>query len=80
MSTEGKQQKSKIFTWTDEETALLLKVVLDYKTTKLGLGRDWETVRSEYEDIQDNFLLSYPKEEESLEFPSSKFVHKAAVA
>ncbi len=29
------------FSWTEEETALLLKVVLDYKVSKLAGGQDW---------------------------------------
>ena len=45
--------QSKIFQWTEEETALLLEVIHDYKTAKLMSSQDWETVRSKYHDIKD---------------------------
>ena len=65
------KEKGKMFTWIDEVTALLLKVALDNKTTKLSEGKDWETVRSKYEDLTKNFLEHYPLEE-SEEFPRGK--------
>ena len=49
MATE--KSKKIQFSWTEEETALLLKIVLDYKVSKLAGGQDWETVRTKYEDI-----------------------------
>ena len=39
---------------------LLLHVVLGYKVGKAGEGVDWETVRSQYEDITKVFLEKYP--------------------
>ena len=56
------ESKSKIFSWTDEESALLLQTVLEYKTTKLSSGNDWETVKSKYEDIVKLFTAHYPVE------------------
>ena len=50
----------KIFQWTEEETALSLKVIHDYKTAKVMSGRDWETVRSKYHDLKDTFISNYP--------------------
>ena len=41
-----------LFTWTDEETALLLRVVMEYKIYKMEGGSDWETVKQKYEDIK----------------------------
>ena len=38
------------FVWTDEETALLVKIIIDYKAAKSNLGLDWETVRMRYEE------------------------------
>ena len=52
----------KLFVWTEEETALLLKVVLDYKTVKFAAGQDWETVRSNYEDLAKRLAEAYPNE------------------
>ena len=69
MSQSG--NKSKFFKWTEEEEALLLKVIHDYKTSKLMGGQDWETVRSKYEDIKEKFISNYPNEE-SEEFPNFK--------
>ena len=51
-----------MLSWTDEETALLLKVVLDYKTTKLTEGKGWETIRSKYDDIKQVFAEQHPNE------------------
>ena len=41
----------KYFTWTDEETTLLLHVASSYKTDKTTEGKDWESVRTRYEDL-----------------------------
>lgn len=49
----------KNFTWSDEEINLLLHVVKDYKAGKSGEGVDWETFRSEYEDVTKMFLEKY---------------------
>ena len=64
------RSKSKIFTWTDEESALILQTVLEYKSTKLSLGNDWETGKSKYEDIARLFIANYP-EENCEEFPNA---------
>ncbi len=67
-TNKGKNVERKIFTWSDEETALLLHVTLAYKTTKISEGKDWETIRSKYDDILKDFIEQYPKEI-SEEFP-----------
>ena len=54
---------NKMFIWSDEETALLLKITLEYKTSRSADGQDWETVPSKYEDIYKNFIAAYPNEE-----------------
>ncbi len=70
---------SKTFCWTDEESALLLQTVLDYKTTKLSSGNDWETVwetvKNKYEDITKLFIAHYPVEG-SDEFPNAEVKNK----
>ena len=44
--------------------------MLDYKTAKISLGHDWETVKSTYNDVAQLFIPNYPKEK-SGEFPNS---------
>ena len=55
-------KSSKTFSWTDEETSLLLQVVIDYKASKTATGLDWETVKNRYEDITERFQVQYPRE------------------
>ena len=54
--------------WTEEETAILLKIVLDYKTAKYAAEQDWETIRSKYEDLACRLQEAYP-DEVTDEFP-----------
>ena len=42
----------KYFTWTDEEVSLLLQIATAYKNEKINEGKDWESIKSRYEDIQ----------------------------
>lgn len=51
---ESTEIRDKYFTWTDEETALLLKVAISYKTEKTTEGKDWESVKTRYE-VYSNF-------------------------
>ena len=51
-----------LFKWTEEETALLLKGVLDYKTAKLAIAQDWETIRSKYDNLAKHLIEAYPNE------------------
>ena len=53
----------KVFSWTEEETALLLKVALEYKTAKLAEGKDWQTIRAKYKDLAAAFASTYSAEE-----------------
>ena len=46
---EGNASKDTNFTWTDEETTLLIQVVIDYKAAKMAKGLDWETVKTKYD-------------------------------
>ena len=52
---EGGNAKKGKLSWTEEKTALLLKVVLDYKTAKLADEHDWENMRTKYDDIWSKF-------------------------
>ena len=50
----------KAFSWTEEETALLLKVALECKTAKLAEGKDWQTIQDrKYEDLAAAFANTY---------------------
>ena len=51
----------KYFTWTDEEVSLLLQIATAYKNEKTNEGKDWESIKSRYEDIQKLFCERYPK-------------------
>lgn len=64
---ESTEIRDKYFTWTDEETALLLKVAISYKTEKTTEGKDWESVKTRY-------IERYPKsnEREPEHFPNKK--------
>ena len=61
-STGSSKKAYKNFTLKDEETALLLQVIIDYKSSKAALGLDWESVKSKYEDLCDRLQSRYPKE------------------
>ena len=69
--TETTGSKTTNFISTDEETVLLLRIVLDYKIKKLAGAKDSETVRTKYEIITKKFIEAYPSEENSKEFPRS---------
>eukprot|EP00794_Sanderia_malayensis_P010159 gene10159-11199_t len=58
--------------WSHEQTALLVKIVLDYKTLKTNLCQDWESIKNRYEEITTRFRASYPRKESGVspeEFP-----------
>lgn len=44
-----------LFTWTDDEVELFLKVTNEYKVSKTAEGVDWESVQRRYSDILDCF-------------------------
>ena len=62
------------FSWSDDETELLLHVTLEYKTEKIARSEDWESIRSKYNDIWERLIaqISERIEERSTEdFPHS---------
>ena len=71
---ESTAESDKYFTWTDEETSLLLHVASSYKTDKTTEGKDWQSVRTKYEDLLQLFIERYPKnnEDDLEQFPNSK--------
>ena len=62
VSAKSGRTTKKSLSWTDEETALLLQVIIDYKSSKAALGLDWETFKSKYDDICERLQSRYPKE------------------
>ena len=83
---EGKAGKDTNFTWTDEETAFLIQVVIDYKAAKMVKGLDWETVKTKYDEIATRFQARYPKADSGVipdEYPNCERpekVNKAKIA
>ena len=41
--------------WTDDKAEQLLNVTLEYETTKVFEGLDWEGIRSKYAGILERF-------------------------
>ena len=59
MSQAKETKKSeKNFLWSDDETALLVQVIIDYKSTKSANGLDWETIKNKYEEITERLDTS----------------------
>lgn len=74
------QVKKETLVWTDDEVELLLRVTLDYKTSKLQEGVDWESCQSKYNDIMDAFQAQYPMRSGDKDFPHySDAITKAQV-
>jgi hypothetical protein len=53
---ERKIMAREYFTWTDDESELLLNLILQYKTEKSLDSIDWESIRSKYNDIHERFV------------------------
>ena len=68
VSNEGETN----FSWTYEEMALLLQVIIAYKAEKTSEGLDWDSVRSKYDGILETFTERYPNNEATSEFPHSE--------
>ena len=56
VSNEGEKN----FSWTGEEMALLLQVIIAYKAEKTLERLDWDTVRTKYDGILEKFIEHYP--------------------
>ncbi|XP_063060615.1 uncharacterized protein LOC134453794 [Engraulis encrasicolus] len=60
MSATAKKNESLV--WTDDEVELLLRVTLEYKTTRYQENVDWESCQSKYQDIGNAFRDRYPRD------------------
>ena len=59
---ESIEEGDKAFSWTGDESSLLLKVIIDYKAHQASKGKDWETAKRKHEDIIERFLKRFPSE------------------
>ena len=60
--TKKMSEESEIeFFWTDDEMQKLLSLALQFKCKCEYEGRNWESIRSKYERIQEIIVESYPK-------------------
>ena len=50
-----------IFTWTDDETELLLSITADYRTQNIAEGLDWESIQNKYSDIAERMVEALRK-------------------
>lgn len=58
------KKESDSICWTDDETELLLNVLLDYKTQCASENFDWVSKKSKFQDIYVNFIEQITVEEE----------------
>lgn len=77
MMAQAKKNDSKPqpFIWTDDEVELLLKITLEYKTSKAAENTDWESCPSKYGDLLDMFNNQYPSPENA-EKIGKEYPHK----
>ena len=54
------KEKPDVFVWTDDEVQLLLKVTLEYKTSKAIENVDWESTQNKYTEILTIFKERLP--------------------
>lgn len=55
MATAAKKAREALFVWDDADVERLLRCVLSFKVKKEGEGVDWESVKSKYECIREEF-------------------------
>ena len=58
----------KTFSWTEEETSLLLQVVIDCKASKTAVGLDWETIKTDLKKLPREFRARSPENLQMLTF------------
>ena len=68
--------KEQTFVWTDDEVELLLKVTYEFKVKKAAKNVDWESVRSKYGDIWDEFKLQMPSSPDKAKETGKDFPYK----
>ena len=59
--------KKSNFICSEEETALLVQVVIDYKASQSVDGNEWETIKNKYKKMTKKFKSRYPKRESGVE-------------
>ena len=66
--------ENEYFTWTDEETTILLNVASSYKNEQTNKGEEWGWLRKRYKELHELFIKRYQKnlEVDPLQFPNSK--------
>lgn len=77
MMAQAKKNDSKPqpFIWTDDEVELLLKITLEYKTSKAAENTDWESCQSKYGDLLNMFNKQYPTPENAAKI-GKEYPHK----
>ena len=63
ITPKNDKSKSDCFIWTDDEVELLLKVSIEYKTSKTNENSHWESWQSKFRDILHLFNEQYPSTE-----------------
>ncbi|XP_033990667.1 uncharacterized protein LOC117486343 [Trematomus bernacchii] len=63
--------RKEVFSWTDDEVELLLRVTLEYKTSLIQENVDWESCKLKYSDIDNLFQAQYPRTDTGKDFPHS---------
>jgi len=66
IKTDGEKENTVV--WTDDEIQLLLETVRDFKSEQAYESIDWESIKTKYEKITENFVKNLPKEKTS-EYP-----------
>ena len=47
---------------TDDEVQLLLETTRDFKAKKAYVGVDWKSIKDNYQNIRETFVLNLPKQ------------------
>ena len=63
-----KTNENAVVVWTDDEIQLLLETVREFKAEKAYESIDWESIKTKYDKITENFLKNLPREK-STEYP-----------
>ena len=65
-----------VFTWTDDESSLLLSITADYRAQKLLEGIDWESVQAKYSDIAGR-MMEYLRKQHEMGGTEKDYQHRA---
>ena len=70
------KEKPDVFVWTDDEVQLLLKVTLEYKTSKAIENVDWESIQNKYTEILTIFKERLPASPDERKKIGKDYPHK----